>query len=74
MPGLIVIGLVLHIHGARIVGMFVIVRIMLFVTALMEHVLALLGISVKSKSNRIIFYTKKCQKKEYTFVKTKNVT
>ena len=59
MLGHTAIDLVLLTHGAKIVGMFVIVRIMLFVMALMEHVLALLGILVKSKCNRIFFFTQK---------------
>ena len=54
----IAIDLALLTLGAKIVGMFVIVRIMLFVMAQMERVLALLGILVKSKSNRIIFLRK----------------
>ena len=72
MLGHTAIDLVLLTHGAKIVGMFVIVRIMLFVMALMEHVLALLGILVKSKSNRIFFfYTKTRRHKKYTFAKTR---
>ena len=51
------IDLVLLTLGERIVEMFVIVRIMLFATARMEHVLVLLGILVKSKTNRIFFFT-----------------
>ena len=54
----IAIDLALLTLGAKIVGMFVIVRITLFVMAQMERVLALLGILVKSKSNRIIFLRK----------------
>ena len=51
------IDLVLLTLGERIVEMFVIVRIMLFAMARMEHVLVLLGILVKSKTNRIFLFT-----------------
>ena len=62
----IAIDLALLTLGAKIVGMFVIVRIMLFVMAQMERVLALLGILVKSKSNRIIFLRKNTQTQKIT--------
>ena len=57
---------VLPTHGAKIVAMFVIVRIMLFVMAQMESVLALLGILVKSKSNRIIILRKNTSTQKIT--------
>ena len=62
----IAIDLALLTLGAKIVGMFVIVRIMLFVMAQMERVLALLGILAKSKSNRIIFLRKNTQTQKIT--------